>query len=263
MLTIFRFGAVCPWASFVHNDVISIYRLIFLGLLILLFRRLPVVFALHWNIWQIEEKQQAIFVGFFGPIGVSAVFYLYISLEFLQGITVDGVIREDAGRLEEVFTVVVWFLAVCSIVRKLENAACKFHQLTLAQVVHGLSIPIGKLGYHLPRTLSSAVMSNSVSEDPDEPQPPFHIRDRVQHEAQMRLPQERRRTDGKARDRPPHAVFRIGGSIIRNEASSPQIDKPDEEGNPSSSEETTAAQRKPDAPDDKPDGPVETLAVHL
>ncbi len=112
-----RFGAVCPWSSFLHNDVIPIYRLIFLGILILLFRRLPVVFALHWNIWQIEQKQQAIFVGFFGPIGVSAVFYLYISLEFLRNITVDGMVREDAQRLVDIFTVVIWFLAMCSIVR--------------------------------------------------------------------------------------------------------------------------------------------------
>ena len=116
-MNVFRFGAVCPWASFVHSGVIPIYRLIFLGILILLFRRLPIVFALHWNIRQIEEKQQAIFVGFFGPIGVSAVFYLYVSLQFLRGITVDGVIREDAESLQETLTVVVWFLAVCSIVR--------------------------------------------------------------------------------------------------------------------------------------------------
>ena len=114
----FRFGAVCPWASFVHNDIIPIYRLVFLGILILLFRRLPTILALHWNIWQIEEKQQAIFVGFFGPIGVSAVFYLYISLEFLRGLTVDGVVREDIEKLAETFMVVVWFLAVCSIVRR-------------------------------------------------------------------------------------------------------------------------------------------------
>jgi NhaP-type Na+/H+ or K+/H+ antiporter len=32
------FGAICPWASFAHNSVIPIYRLIFLGILILLFR---------------------------------------------------------------------------------------------------------------------------------------------------------------------------------------------------------------------------------
>jgi len=110
------FGAVCPWASFLHNDVIPLYRLVPLGILILLFRRVPIVFSLHWKIWQIEEKQQALFVGFFGPIGVSAVFYLYISLEFLGQITVDGVVREDAAKLQDVFTVVIWFLAICSIV---------------------------------------------------------------------------------------------------------------------------------------------------
>ena len=110
------FGAVCPWSSFLHNDIIPIYRLIPLGIATLLFRRIPVVFALHWNIWQIEEKQQALAVGFFGPIGVSAVFYLYVSVDFLNQVTVDGVIREDAAHLIEVFKVVVWFLAICSIV---------------------------------------------------------------------------------------------------------------------------------------------------
>jgi NhaP-type Na+/H+ or K+/H+ antiporter len=32
------FGAICPWSMFAHNTVIPIYRLIFLGILILLFR---------------------------------------------------------------------------------------------------------------------------------------------------------------------------------------------------------------------------------
>ncbi|KAF7859610.1 hypothetical protein EAF04_008689 [Stromatinia cepivora] len=140
------FGAICPWASFATNNVIPIYRLIFLGILILLFRRLPIVFTLHKFIHQIEEKRQAIFVGFFGPIGVSAIFYLYISLEFLETIKVDGVQREDAEHLAEVITVVVWFLTICSI------------------VVHGLSIPLGKLGFFLPRTLSRAFTSQTNSQ---------------------------------------------------------------------------------------------------
>lgn len=141
-LSIFMwFGAVCPWATFLHNDVVPIYRLISLGVLILLFRRVPIVYAMHWKITQIEEKQQALFVGFFGPIGVSAVFYLYISLEFLGQVTVEGVVRKDASGLADIMRVVIWFLAMCSI------------------VVHGLSIPIGKLGYHLsvPRFVSRAV----------------------------------------------------------------------------------------------------------
>ncbi len=117
-LSIFMwFGAVCPWTMFAHNSVIPIYRLIFIGVLILLFRRLPIVFAMHSKIDQIREKKQALFVGFFGPIGVSAIFYLYISLETLRAITNHHIEREDAERLGEVMTVVVWFLVICSIVR--------------------------------------------------------------------------------------------------------------------------------------------------
>lgn len=113
------FGAVCPWPDFLRNDIIPIYRLIFLGILILLFRRLPIVYIMHRRISQIEQQQQALFVGFFGPIGVSAVFYLYVSLDFLRAIEVNGEVREDAARLAEVMTIVIWFLAICSIVSHL------------------------------------------------------------------------------------------------------------------------------------------------
>lgn len=101
-------GAVCPWTLLANNSVIPIYRLIPLGLLILLLRRLPIVFAMHKWIHQIQEVRQALFVGFFGPIGISAVFYLYITLEFLRGIEINGVQRADAAVLSEVTTVVVW-----------------------------------------------------------------------------------------------------------------------------------------------------------
>lgn len=108
------FGAVCPWESFTTNSVVSIYRLVLLGILILLLRRLPILFALHKYIHQIDGRRQAVFMGFFGPIGVSAIFYLYITLEYLETVTTDDIQREDARRLGEVATVVVWFLAICS-----------------------------------------------------------------------------------------------------------------------------------------------------
>jgi NhaP-type Na+/H+ or K+/H+ antiporter len=74
------FGAVCPWASFLHNDAIPLYRLIVLGILILLFRRLPVVYAMHKVIPQIEGKRQALFVGFFGPIGGRVASYPHVQV---------------------------------------------------------------------------------------------------------------------------------------------------------------------------------------
>jgi NhaP-type Na+/H+ or K+/H+ antiporter len=112
------FGAVCPWKMFVHNDVIPIYRLIPLGILVLLLRRPPIVALLHKRIHQIEKWRQAAIVGFFGPIGVSAIFYLYISQEYLRTHLLDsnGNQREDAARLAEIMMVVIWFLVICSIV---------------------------------------------------------------------------------------------------------------------------------------------------
>ncbi|KAH7149013.1 Na/H antiporter [Dactylonectria estremocensis] len=147
-MTIFMwFGAVCPWNDFLHNEFISIYQLIPLGTLVLLARRLPWVFATHKYIHQISDTREALFAGFFGPIGVSAIFYVYILADFIDKSLVgeDGV-REDVKGLRETSLVVVWFLAVCSV------------------VVHGLCIPVTKLGYYVHSTVS-AMKNRAPSED--------------------------------------------------------------------------------------------------
>ncbi|KAF6824891.1 sodium/hydrogen exchanger family protein [Colletotrichum musicola] len=202
-VTIFMwYGAVLPWDEFLHNDVIPLYRLVLLGVLVLLLRRLPFVVAVHRVIPQIEEAKQAIFVGFFGPIGVSAVFYLYVTLEFLHTLNDGGTPRPDVAHMGAAVRVVVWFLAVCSI------------------VVHGLSIPLGKLGYYAPRQLSRGI--SFMSGDGEETRP-FRIRGRVMfpfgrsrsesHSRQAFDAESRPQSDGDTTTTRP--VYRIGGSIIR------------------------------------------------
>jgi hypothetical protein len=205
------YGAVCPWASFRLNDVIPTYRLVFLGVLILLFRRVPVVLSMHKYIPEIEHFHQAAFVGFFGPIGVSAIFYLYVSIDFLNAVTVDGTptgaVREDARHLQDIMRVVIWFLAICSI------------------VVHGLSVPIGKLGYHLPRTMSSAF---NTSTERDEPDLSFHTREHIDHTRSTLGSKIRQRRNPN--ERPQNAVFRVGGSVITSRPGSEvrtPVDEPD------------------------------------
>jgi sodium/hydrogen antiporter len=149
------YGAICPWRSFVANDIVPISRLIPLGLLVLLLRRPPFILGLHRKIPQIEGIRQAIFMGFFGPIGCSAIFYLYITVKFIRTLNPEGgtAPRDDVKNLEEAVNVIVWFMVVASVV------SCPmflnlFGQLIVSKVVHGLSIPLGKLGFHLPRTIS-------------------------------------------------------------------------------------------------------------
>lgn len=125
------FGAVCPWESFWSSGLIHPVRLFALGALILLLRRIPTILGLHPYIRQIQGRPQAMFVGYFGPIGVSAIFYLYVGLEFLDTVSSDDGQREDAKQLGDTMMVVIWFLVICSI------------------VIHGLSVPLAKLGSHL------------------------------------------------------------------------------------------------------------------
>ncbi|KAI1132233.1 Sodium/hydrogen exchanger family-domain-containing protein [Nemania abortiva] len=141
------YGAVCPWGSFVSNNVLPISRLIPLALLVLLLRRPPFILGLHKKIPQIEDIRQATFMGFFGPIGCSAIFYLYITIKFIESLNPDGgdAPREDVKNLEEAVNVIVWFMVVASV------------------VVHGLSIPLGKLGFRLPRTISRSISVDRTS----------------------------------------------------------------------------------------------------
>ncbi|RYP77605.1 hypothetical protein DL771_000973 [Monosporascus sp. 5C6A] len=108
------YGAVCPWNSFAVNGVIPLYRLVALSILILLFRRIPFIFGLHKFIHQIDLASQAIFMGFFGPIGCSAMFYLYITLEFVEELKERE--RHDVDNLNETLRVIVWFMLVSSVV---------------------------------------------------------------------------------------------------------------------------------------------------
>ncbi|KAI1781117.1 Sodium/hydrogen exchanger family-domain-containing protein [Hypoxylon cercidicola] len=194
-VTIFMwYGVVCPWHSFVANGVIPIGRLIALGILILLFRRLPFILLLYKKIPQIDGLREAIFMGFFGPIGCSAIFYLFVTLEFVATLNPDegSTPRWDVANLQEDVSVLVWFMVVCSV------------------VVHGLSIPLGKFGFYLPRTISRSRSSPNIlisAQLTSRSLPLTRSRDNTG----VNTPTESRSASRSVSMRP---VFRIGGSII-------------------------------------------------
>ncbi|KAJ9064769.1 hypothetical protein DSO57_1026882 [Entomophthora muscae] len=69
-------GTVLPWKSF---SEIGYGQLIALGTLILLFRRVPIVMALKPFTPALHTYGEAFFAGWFGPIGVGAVFYSMVA----------------------------------------------------------------------------------------------------------------------------------------------------------------------------------------
>ena len=75
-------------------------------------------------------------------------------------------------------------------------------------MVHGLSIPLGKLGFHLPRTISNAFDTSLSTPGNDEPELPIDgLRIRHPH----RMEDDPRRRSG---EEPPTPVFRVGRSVV-------------------------------------------------
>ena len=62
------------WLHFADGYQVSWWRLLVLAILILFLRRLPIILALYRWIPDIKTFREAIFVGWFGPMGVGAIF---------------------------------------------------------------------------------------------------------------------------------------------------------------------------------------------
>lgn len=64
-----------PWQAFVD---LSLWRLFVLAILVLLLRRVPSTLLLYKFVPAIFDWQEALFTGWFGPIGVGAVCFFYM-----------------------------------------------------------------------------------------------------------------------------------------------------------------------------------------
>ncbi len=78
---------------------------------------------------------------------------------------------------------------------------------------------MGKLGYNLPRTLSTRV-SNTVDE------PSFQIQQPTVDGDEVHRQSEFRELDSRRRKSPPRPIFRIGGSVIHDKDSSEEGQEP-------------------------------------
>lgn len=115
---------------------ITLWRLFVLAILVLLLRRLPVVLALYKFIPAIRTWREAVFTGWFGPIGVGAIFYYTVALE---SIPADG----PNAHAREVLTPIIYFMVLASV------------------VAHGITIPLYYIGTFTTRTLTRNSESNN------------------------------------------------------------------------------------------------------
>jgi hypothetical protein len=116
-------GAVMPWDEFssVETTGLTYPRLLALGFLIILLRRIPALLVMYKFMPKVVKNyKEALFMGYFGPIGVGAVFYVEHTKHLLPKL---GEGDEEETILTRAMVPVVYWLVLFSI------------------IWHGLSIP--------------------------------------------------------------------------------------------------------------------------
>ncbi|EEP81432.1 conserved hypothetical protein [Uncinocarpus reesii 1704] len=120
-------GSILPWSEFHQPEITGITypRLIALGFLVMAFRRLPAILMAYKLMPKVcKNWKEALFMGYYGPIGIGAVFYLehsrHLFPELGEGDAEETILARAIGPT-------VYWLVLFSI------------------VFHGLSIPIHNL----------------------------------------------------------------------------------------------------------------------
>ncbi|GAA5904888.1 uncharacterized protein JCM6883_004900 [Sporobolomyces salmoneus] len=129
-------GTLMPWSEF-NTEYLVPWKLFLLAVCILAFRRLPFLLAIHRGIPALPDFKQSLFAGWFGPIGVSAVYYAILAIDTLP---------QDRVVLRQVIVPVVLLMAMCS------------------TIVHGVTIPLTRAApvavYRTKSVMSSQPLSS-------------------------------------------------------------------------------------------------------
>ncbi|KAJ2777613.1 hypothetical protein GGI15_004449 [Coemansia interrupta] len=136
-------GNIIPWGTLSGGSgLLTTGRLVTSAILILLFRRLPATLAVARMTPALQTFREAIFAGWFGPIGVGAVFYAMVAQKELEDHVFDGM------RVKEYLLPIVLSLVIGSV------------------FVHGITIPL----YHIVSAVpnASVAVTRFLSRTPSE-----------------------------------------------------------------------------------------------
>ncbi|CAD6898961.1 unnamed protein product [Tilletia controversa] len=132
-------GLIIPWDAYKNNaEGIAGWRFVVLAVLVLLLRRPPWVLASYKIIPALSNWKEATFTGWFGPIGIGAIFYGQVALRELPN-------DELRNRLREIYNPIILFLVFASV------------------LCHGVTIPIGKLGPNVVRRTATLTQTKSIT----------------------------------------------------------------------------------------------------
>ncbi|KAJ2358631.1 hypothetical protein IWW50_000743 [Coemansia erecta] len=123
-------GAVIPWSEYTAENMLHPWRIVVAVVLVMTLRRLPVLMLSYRLIPAVRTWYDALFAGWFGPIGVSAIFY---AIETVKQVNEHDM---DAGRVGQIVFPIVAALVFGSV------------------IVHGITIPLVLMGKRVGTTLA-------------------------------------------------------------------------------------------------------------
>lgn len=128
------FGSIIPWDQYNAPDLGLVpWRLVVLAILVIFFRRIPIMLTLKAIIPDVKTWREALFAGHFGPIGVGAIFAAILARAELEHETTQPLdVLPKPGEHNYLVVALIWpittFLVISSI------------------IVHGSSIAVFTLG---------------------------------------------------------------------------------------------------------------------
>lgn len=149
------FGTIIPWDTYSSSIIgTTPWKLVVIAILVLFFRRIPIMLALKPVIPDVKTWREALFAGHFGPIGVGALFVAILAraeLETMGESTTPLAVLPEPDFPHDNIIELIWpittFLVITSI------------------LIHGSSIAVFTLGKHI-NTLS---LTMSITREKDQP----------------------------------------------------------------------------------------------
>ncbi|KAL8712182.1 MAG: hypothetical protein Q9220_003616 [cf. Caloplaca sp. 1 TL-2023] len=146
-------GSIIPWEQY-NNPAIGLtpWRLVVISLLVIFFRRIPIMLALKPIIPDIKTWREALFAGHFGPIGVGAIFAAILARAELETDTTTplAVLPTDPESENYFVVLIIWPLTTFLVITSI--------------LVHGSSIAVFTLGKRI-NTLTLTMSYTQANED--------------------------------------------------------------------------------------------------
>ena len=146
-------GSVIPWEQYNAPSIgLTPWRLAVIAILVVLFRRIPIMMALKPLIPDVKTWREALFAGHFGPIGVGAIFAAILARAELEtdGTTPLGVLDENPESENYMIVHIIWPLTTFLVITSI--------------LVHGSSIAVFTLGKRI-NTLTLTMSYTQANEE--------------------------------------------------------------------------------------------------